>query len=115
MSNVDVAVEQITPQGTDLTDTGSLSTGNTYLVPNDGNVFLHIKKSGAGSCTVTIATPGSVDGNAIADLTVTVAATTGDKMIGPLKPEVYNDANGKVAVTFSEVTGLTMAAARLVR
>lgn len=115
MANIDVAVEQLSPAGIDLTDTGSLSTGNTYLIPNDGNVFLHIKKSGAGSCIVTVATPGNVDGNVIADLAVTVAATTGDKMIGPFKPEVYNDGNGKLNVTFSEVTGLTIAAARVAR
>lgn len=82
---------------------------DTFTFPNDGETFLHVKKSGAGSCNVTIITPGTVDGNAIADLVVVVPATTGDKMIGPFRPEIYNDpTTGLCSVTFSEVTGLTV-------
>lgn len=113
MADVAVTVQEIVRTGIDLTDTGSLSTSDTYLVPNDGKTFLHIKKSGATDCTVTIATPGTVDGLAVTDLTVTVPASTGDKMIGPFPRDIYNNASGQIAVTFSNVTGLTIAAARL--
>lgn len=113
MADVAVTVEEIVRTGIDLTDTGSLSTSDTYLVPNDGKTFLHIKKSGATDCTVTIATPGTVDGLAVTDLTVTVPATTGDKMIGPFPRDIYNNASGQISVTFSNITGLTIAAARL--
>ncbi|MBS3927087.1 MAG: hypothetical protein KGZ65_00080 [Sphingomonadales bacterium] len=113
MADVAVTVQEITRTGIDLTDTGSLSVSDTYLVPNDGKTILHIKKSGATDCTVTIATPNTVDGLAVGDLTVTVPATTGDKHIGPFPREIYNNADGKIAVTFSNITGLTMAAARI--
>lgn len=91
------------------------SATDTYLIPNNGSVFLHIKKTGAGDCTVTVSTPNAVDSLAIADYTATVVATTGDKMIGPFQPVFYNDAAGQINVTFSEVTGLTFAVLRLPR
>ena len=112
MATVNLAVEQITRAGTDLTDTGSLSTGNTYTFPNDGQTFLHFKKSGAGACTVTIVTPKTIGGMAVADLTVSVPASTGDKMIGPFPPDLFNDSAGLCSFTLSEITGLTVAIAR---
>lgn len=113
MADVDIAVEAITRAGINLTDTGSLSTSDTYHVPNDGKTFLHFKKSGATDCTVTVATQNTVDGLAITDLTVTVPATTGDIMIGPFPREVYNNSDGELTFTLSNITGLTVAAARL--
>lgn len=80
---------------------------NTYLVRNPGNVILHLKKSGAGNCDVTIYTPNTVDGLAVADLTVQIPATTGDKFIGPFPPAIYNNQNGDIEIGLSEVTGLT--------
>lgn len=113
MATVALSVEEITRAGKDLTDTGSLSTSDTYTFPNNGRTFLHFKKSGASTCTVTIATPGSVDGLAVADLTVSVPASTGDVMVGPFPREVYNDANGLVSFTLSNITGLTVGVASL--
>jgi len=115
MADVRVTVEDLSTAGIDLTDTGSLSASNTYLVNNDGNVFLHFKKSGAGACTVTVETPGTVGGQGIADLTFSVPATTGDVHVGPFPPYLFNDSNNDLNVTLSEITGLTIAAARLPR
>ena len=113
MSDVALTVQTLAPTGITPSYTGSLSASNEYQVRNDGNVFLHVKKSAAVDCTVTIDTPGTVGGHAIAQLTVTVVATTGDKMIGPFAPSIYNDASGDVTVSFSDVDGLTIAAVRL--
>lgn len=113
MANVRIAVEQMTKEGIDATDNGSLSTSNTYQVNNDGRTFLHVKKSGASDCDVTVSTPGSVDGLAIADLVVTVPASTGDVMIGPFPTHLFNDSNHDINVTFSNITGLTCAAVRM--
>lgn len=95
------------------TRTGSLSTSNNYFVPNNGMTFLHFMKSGAAACTVTIETPATVDGNAVADPTITVPATTGDVMVGPFAPAIYNQPDGTLKFTLSEVTGLTVAALRI--
>ena len=113
MPNVRVAVQQAAKEGITPTNNGSLSTSDTYQVNNDGKTFLHVKKSGATDCTVTIATPNTIDGLAVADQTVTVVASTGDKMIGPFRPDLFNDANHDINVTFSNITGLTVAAVRL--
>ena len=84
----------------------------TYLIPNNGDVFVHVKKTGLNNCTVTVVTPNTVGGLAITDYTATVVATTGDKMLGPFDPAIYNNTAGQISMTFSEVTSLTFAVLR---
>lgn len=112
MANVRLTPQNVLEVGLTATYTGALLTTNTYQIVNDGRVILHFKKSGAGSCAVTIVTPGTVGGHAIADQTVTVPATTGDVFCGPFPPSVYNSA-GDISFTASEVTGLTVAVLRI--
>lgn len=110
MADVALATQQLTRTGAAPTYTGSLSTSNTYYSKNNGNTFIHMKKSGAGDAVPTLQTPISVDGNAVAEKTLTtVPATTGDIMAGPFPPEVYNDANGDIRYSFDNITGLTVA------
>jgi hypothetical protein len=120
MSTVTLTVQEIARTGLAVTRTAAgssplLNVVDTFQFNNTGKEFLHFMKSGAGACTVTISTPGTVDGLAIADRTVTVAATTGDNMIGPFPPSNYNTAGTATfaGFTVSEVTGLTVAVIRL--
>ena len=110
MSDVRIVPERVLPIGLGATYTGSLSDSDTYMFRNKGNMILHFKKSGAGACTVTIETPVTIGGLAVAEQTVVVAATTGDEFIGPFPPNIYNDGSHDVRVTLSETTGLTVAA-----
>ncbi len=113
-SEVRLSVEQSLKSGLAATYTSSgLLAANTYKVRNDGKVFLHFKKTGAGDCTVTITTPGTSQGLAIADQTVTVAATTGDKFVGPLPASLFNDASSDVSFSISDTVGLSIAVIRL--
>jgi hypothetical protein len=80
---------------------------------NNGNLFLHVKDTGGGACTVTVTTPGTVDGLAITDLTVVVPPTTGDRMIGPFPTGLYNDSSGNITVGYSTGTGVTAAYVQL--
>lgn len=86
-------------------------------IPNDGKTFLRVKNGSASPITVTIDCPGSIDGQAIADLTVTVAAT-GDGAgldfvdIGPFT-STFNQADGFVWAVFSAVATVTVGAFRL--
>jgi hypothetical protein len=80
-----------------------------YVFKNSGRVVLHCKKSGAGACTVTLKTPAQVQGLDLTDPTVTVPASTGDVMIGPFAPTIFNDGANDMRFNFSEVTGLTYA------
>ncbi len=114
MANVRKEPQKVVPGGlSGATYHGSLSTSDTYLVRNDGRVILHFKKTGAGNCVVTLETPGTVDGLAVSDRTVTVPATTGDVFMGPFSPRVYNDVSGDLKITLSEVTGLSFAVLRV--
>jgi hypothetical protein len=87
----------------------AVTTTDTYLVRNSGLVVLHVKKSGANPCTVSVTPQRTFKGKTIPATTVVVPATTGDRFIGILPGDLYNDTNGDVSVTFSEVTGLTVA------
>ncbi len=112
-TEVRVTVEQNLKSGLTATYTASgLLSTNTYKVRNDGKVLLHFKKTGAGSCTVTITTPNTSQGLAIADQTVSVPATTGDVFIGPLAPSLFNDGSSDVAFTISDTVGLSFAVFR---
>ena len=75
---------------------------------NDGNVRLWVDNQNAGTCTVTIVTQATVDGQAVSDKTV--AIPTGEKrLIGPFPPGVYNDDNSQVTVQFSVTSNVTCA------
>jgi hypothetical protein len=113
MADIDLTVQKLAATGITPEYTGSLSTGNTYKVRNNGRIYVHAKKTGAGACTATIETPKTVGGLDIDDQEVTIAATTGDVMIGPFPPSIYNDSSGDVNITFSEVTDLVVGAFEL--
>lgn len=121
MADNRIAVQDVTLTGVTPTyavagaGAGALNVTDNYQINNDGNVMLHFKKSGAGACTVTFDTPGTVDGVAIANPTLTVPATTGDKMIGPFRASLFNDPNHDLRLTVSDVTGLTLAVVKLPR
>lgn len=113
MADVILAPQKLSDAGVAPTYTGSLSVANTYIVRNSGRVFLHFKKTGAGANTTTVQTPKTVGGLAVADRTVNVPGTTGDVMVGPLSPDLYNDAIGDLRFTLSEITGLSVAVLEL--
>lgn len=109
MADVALSTQVIDVDGHSPTYT-SPNTTDTYKTPNDGRTFYHARKTGAGSCNMTIATPIAPGGLSVADRVVVVPATTGNVMIGPFPRTVYGE---ELAVTFSEVTGLTVAALRI--
>jgi hypothetical protein len=107
--NPDLAVEA----GVAPTYNGGLSVANTYKFRNNGKTLLYFRKTGAGACAVTIASPLTVRGHAVAAQTVNVPATTGDVVCGPFARDVYDDINGDCTFTLSEITGLTVAVIQL--
>ena len=113
MANIDLAIKTILVSGLTETALGSLSTSNTYKLRNTGKQFLHLEKANAVDCTVTIVTQQTVDGHAVADDSFTVDASGGDNFFGPFPPAVYNDANGDVNISFSNIDGVTVAALEL--
>ena len=113
-----LAIQKIVEAGLAPTYGAAASGGDVF--PNTkGEVFLHVKNGGVGAVTVTIAPQASsfnvANKGAVTkpDAGGSVPATTGDRMFGPFPPAAFNDNQGRVAVTYSGVTTVTVAAIQL--
>ena len=92
------------------------SAADTVYVPNNGYTLIEVKNASGGEITVTVHSQiAAEEGQAASDLEVAVAATTGDKIIGPLKQGVWNDSAGYVMLTFSAKTSVTVNARKIPR
>lgn len=93
-----------------LTPTYGAAAASTTVPCGERN-WLHVKNTNGSSMTVTLSATGKIRGQQAADLVVTVPATTGDKMIGPIPSELFASAvDGTCSVTYSATTGVTVAA-----
>ena len=108
MADVTLAVQKITNAGVDESFT-AIDATDTYFVRNTAGVLLHFKNTGGSASTVTLVTPNSVAGFAIADQQVTIPATTGDRMVAALPTSVFNDGQGFVTFTQDQASGVTVA------
>lgn len=89
----------------------AVSASDTFA--NDGRTYIDVNNGGATSLTVTIVTPATVDGLAIDDRTVTIAAGQ-RRVIGPFPKATYNHpTTGLVTVNFSATASITCAVLRL--
>lgn len=89
----------------------AVSASDTFA--NDGTVFLHVKNAGGSADTVTITSVQTCNQGATHNLTVSVPATTGDRLIGPFETSRFNDpTTGLVTVTHSFTTSVTAALLR---
>jgi uncharacterized membrane protein len=80
----------------------------------DEDLFLHVKNANAGTCTVTLTdnskTPG---GSSATNPTVSVPATTGDRMIGPIPAVFQSTSTGLITVAYSVTSSVTAALLRM--
>lgn len=89
------------------------SGGGDKVAPNDRG-YIHVKNGGGSPITVTIDVPGNTKyGLANPDPTISVPATTGERIIGPFPADLANPSDGLVAITYSGVTSVTIAAITL--
>ena len=79
---------------------------------NDGHTILIVTNGSGGTLVVTLVTQGTVDGQAVADRTVSIA-TGVKKAIGPFIRSVYNDSDGKVTAQYDATTSVTAAALKI--
>lgn len=82
------------------------AAGNSYRLAS--GTVAHIKNAGASDCTVTVETPMTVDGLAVADRSITVAAGT-DRFIGLGTTAAYRQSGGTVFIDYDQVTSVTVA------
>ena len=106
---------RLTPQ--DLDTTGQAVTRTALVIAatsvyqvllSPGGTIINWVKTGANPATVTVVLPGTVDGQAITDREIVVAATNGD-VVAEFFPEHYANADGDLEFTVSEATDITAA------
>ena len=109
----ELTIQQITEAGGSVTYSAAAGGGDT--ADNGGSTFLNIKNGGGSEITVTItAQTTSVESSIYGDLTKANAsiaiAASGEAFIGPFKPSSFNNTDGEIAITYSGVTSVTIAA-----
>jgi hypothetical protein len=115
-----LTLQSIAPTGLGPTYAAATASDTASGISADDRVFIHAKNSNAATATVTInaVAPTSVKvpgvGNvAVPALAVTIPATTGDRMIGPIPP-AYIDGTGTITMlNTGTITNLTLAVVRL--
>lgn len=79
----------------------------------DTDLFLHVKNAGGSPDTVTLVDAGITPaGSAATSPTVSVPATTGDRMIA-IPQQLVNPATGLITITHSFTTSVTCSVFRL--
>lgn len=83
---------------------------------NDGKTFVHLKNGSGASVTATFDAISGFNDNAFGDValadTVVTVPAGGERIVGIFPPSRFNDVNGRVAVTYSAVTSLSIAVIR---
>lgn len=79
-------------------------------VVNDGKTFLHVKNGSGSPITLTLVTDGTANGHPIDDTVITVGATTGEQLVGPLPMNLYNVTSTSISLTWSSTTTVTVLA-----
>ncbi len=89
------------------------SSGGDTLSGNDGRVYLHIKNTNAATRAVTVAAAAPCNRGTLHNAgPLTIAATTGDQMMGPFPVDWFS---GTLTITYdvNPPTNLTIAALHL--
>jgi hypothetical protein len=106
MADHTLVVQDIVRTGLDLRAAEStVVTADTYYMPNDGRTKLNVRNATGFACTVTIETPATVDGLAVADRTVSVADNK-EFLIGPWPIDTYSNSSGNVKFTFNQTVAI---------
>jgi hypothetical protein len=103
-----IATQSITRAGLNVTYT-AVSTADTFLPGR--NVWLHFKNTNAATRDIVVVAPGeAIAGVAYGDVARTIAATTGDVMIGPFPSDRFADpTDGLADYTVTAAAGVTVA------
>lgn len=105
-----LTVQSIVRAGLNPSVAAAAAGGDAF--PNNGKTFLRVVNANVGAArTVTVASQlpsGALpQGAAKTDLAVAVPAS-GERWIGPFDPAAFNDANGRVVMTYSSEADVTV-------
>lgn len=113
MAALTVQAVRRSSNGIDLAGAAASGGGDTF--PTTGKECLVIKNGGGAGITLTVATPVTVDGLPVSELTATIGAGE-TRILGPFPPAWYStDGNpgSNVALSYSSVTSVTVAVVQL--
>lgn len=79
--------------------------GDTF--ENDGTQWIQITNGDGTPTALTIVTPRTVDGLAVADKQISIPAGS-TRLIGPFPVGTYNNNDNEVALQYDKVTSLTI-------
>jgi len=102
-----LAVQKISHAGLNPVYAAADAGGDEF--PNGGRVFLQVKNGDTAQKTVTINSQKPCDQGFDHDITVNIPAGE-ERMIGPFDPSRFNNSAGRVEVSYSDATGVTVAA-----
>jgi hypothetical protein len=107
-----LAPQQIGYAGT--LPTLSAATTSDTVAPDD-RVFLWYKNTDASTEPISIVTPTTLNkfGQDLPNIVVTIAATTGEEMIGPMVADLADPTTGLITITMASAAGVTVAAVRV--
>lgn len=105
-----LSVQYIARTGLDMSFAAAASGGDLY--PNDGSHIFLVMNSSGSSVTITLDVPKMVDGNlAVADRTFAIEG--GGVGVITADPKVFNNADGRVAVSYSSTADISVAVLHL--
>lgn len=114
MARTDLPITNIIRTG--VGNPGDLVAGDdtdNHEFVNDGRTLISVLKTG-GAGILTFKTPGTVDGQDIAEQVVTPGVhATQNTLIGPFPPSIYNQSDGTVHIDLDDETTFSLGAFRL--
>jgi hypothetical protein len=107
-----LTVQQLVKAGiTPAYVTPTVTVGDTIAAPDD-RTYVQVKNASGSPITVSVSDPGTTpSGNLATIATVSVPATTGDKLI-PVPASAADPATGLATVICSAITSVTIGAFR---
>jgi hypothetical protein len=110
-----LTVQNLARSGLEFTTVSAAAGGDTFA--NEGRTFLHIANASGADITVTFAAQvTSTTKPGFGTLTASnqaVTVTAGEnRLIGFFEPAIFNNSSGAVAVSYSAVNSVTVAAIR---
>lgn len=110
MSVTAITSQTISLAGLKVAHAAANASGSTVV--NTGKTMLSVVNADSGPITVTVDSPTPCSQGATHDVAVSVSAGT-TQLIGPFPIGRFNDSDGNIAVTFSAVDSVTIAALEL--
>lgn len=105
-----LTVQEIVKTGLNPTLAAAAGGGDDFA--NDGRTWFRCKNDGGSPITLTVNSITACDQGSDHDLVISVTNAQ-ERWVGPFTGSRFNDTNGRVGVTYSAVTSVTVAAVKM--